>query len=117
MVADVCLHGFRKMPFTCSYLPGKSQVHMVFLGAAGLMWMVILGVRVERQALQEPSSTAALLAVAGLAAVAARLATAALRRSEPAQLRFEEEMPPVVLQLGLSRDGVVTVEPDSATTH
>ena len=59
--ADLCLFSFRKIPFTCSYLPGKSQVHMVFLGAAGLMWFVILSVRFERQMLQEVRSTAAML--------------------------------------------------------
>ena len=53
LLADLCLHGFRKIPFTCSYLPGKSQVNMVFLGAVGLLWGVMLSVKVERQALQE----------------------------------------------------------------
>ena len=54
LIADLCLHGFRKIPFTCSYLPGKSQVHMVFLGAAFLTQAVILGVKVELRALQDP---------------------------------------------------------------
>jgi hypothetical protein len=30
LLSDVSLKGFRKIPFTCSYLPGKSQVHMLF---------------------------------------------------------------------------------------
>ena len=37
ILADICLLGFRKIPFTCSYLPGKSRVHMVFLGALGVL--------------------------------------------------------------------------------
>jgi hypothetical protein len=28
IVAELCLAGFRKIPFTCSYLPGKSHFHM-----------------------------------------------------------------------------------------
>ena len=30
LLADLSLRGFRKIPFTCSYLPGKSKVHMLF---------------------------------------------------------------------------------------
>jgi CubicO group peptidase (beta-lactamase class C family) len=48
LLGDLALRGFWKLPFTCSYLPGKSQVHMVFLGAVGLMWGVLLGVKWER---------------------------------------------------------------------
>ena len=39
IVADICLLGFRKIPFTCSYLPGKSRVHMAFLVALGVLLM------------------------------------------------------------------------------
>jgi hypothetical protein len=38
-LTDLALHGFRKIPFACSYLPGKSALHMVFLAALGLMWL------------------------------------------------------------------------------
>ena len=34
-LAELCLYNFHKIPFTCSYLPGKSYAHMVFLG---LIW-------------------------------------------------------------------------------
>jgi hypothetical protein len=30
VLVDKSLHGFRKIPFTCSYLPGKSNTHLVF---------------------------------------------------------------------------------------
>jgi hypothetical protein len=30
LLADASLRGFRKIPFTCSYLPGKTKAHMVF---------------------------------------------------------------------------------------
>jgi hypothetical protein len=69
LLADLCLYGFRKIPFTCSYLPGKSQVHMVFLGAIGLLWLVMLSVKFEREALLDPRSMATMLAVLGLAVV------------------------------------------------
>ena len=37
IVTDLCLLRFRKIPFTCSYLPGKSRFHMVLLVALGVL--------------------------------------------------------------------------------
>ena len=34
VAAEVTLAGFRKVPFTCSYLPGKSNLHLTFSGFA-----------------------------------------------------------------------------------
>ena len=111
LLADLCLHGFRKIPFTCSYLPGKSQVNMVFLGALGLLWGVMLSVKFERQALQESRSTVLMVVLFGLAACGVRWGTAALARLDVDDLRFEEAPPPAVLELGLHRDGVMPVGP------
>jgi hypothetical protein len=30
ILAELCLIGFYKVPFTCSYLPGKSNIQLVF---------------------------------------------------------------------------------------
>jgi len=111
LLADICLRGFRNIPFTCSYLPGKSQVHMVFLGAIGLMWLVMLSVRFERQALQEPRSTATMLALLGLLVVCVRWGASKL---EDEELQFEEAPDPAVLELGLHRDGVMPIGPPIA---
>ena len=43
-LAELCLHNFDKIPFTCSYLPGKSQIHMAILGAVLLLGFTILSV-------------------------------------------------------------------------
>ena len=70
ILADLCLLRFRKIPFTCSYLPGKSHFHMVFLGAVGVPVVGRNAAMLERHALQEPGSTTvilALLVVAGFA--------------------------------------------------
>jgi hypothetical protein len=114
LLTDICLHGFRKIPFTCSYLPGKSQVHMVFLGAAGLMWAVLLSVKYEQQALEKPRAMAAMLALFAVAAVCVRLGTAALASSDEEELQFEETSTPAVLELGLHRDGVLPMGPPPA---
>jgi hypothetical protein len=43
IVADICLLGFRKIPFTCSWLPGKSLFHIAFLGAIGSIFVGLGG--------------------------------------------------------------------------
>ena len=84
---------------------------MVFLGAAGLLWGVMLSVKVERQALQESRSTAWMVALFALAACGVRWGTAALARLDVDDLRFEEAPAPAVLELGLHRDGVMPIGP------
>ena len=106
LLGELALRGFWKLPFTCSYLPGKSQVHMVFLGAVGLMWGVPLGVKWERQALEDSRSVAAMVALFGVAAVCGRWL-----RPDEEELRFEEEATPAVQELGLHRDGVMPMGP------
>ena len=109
-LTDLALHGFRKIPFACSYLPGKSPVHMVFLAAFGLMWLVHEGVTFEQRALEDPRTMTVVLVLLAVVAVGVRWGTAAVARSEPAALQFEEVPPPAVMGLGLHRDGVMIVE-------
>ncbi len=107
---DISLCGFHKIPFACSYLPGKSQVHMVFLSAAGLLYFVLLAVKLEQQVLLDPHSTAVMLVAFALAACAVRLWTRFVN-SGPESLHFEESRDPSVLELGLHRDGVMPLGP------
>jgi hypothetical protein len=109
LIGELAMRGFCKIPFTCSYLPGKSQVHMVFLGALGLMWGVLLGVKWEREALRDWRSILPLLVLFAAAAACVRWA-----RDDEEEIRFEEEMAPAVLELGLHRDGVTPLGPPSA---
>jgi hypothetical protein len=117
MLADFCLWSFRKIPFTCSYLPGKSQVHMIVVAAVILILLVAQSVVWEQEALQKPGMMAAMLALLGVAAVAIRWRIEVLARSDEEGLQFEEEGAPDVLELGLYRDGVVagTRPPDPPT--
>jgi CubicO group peptidase (beta-lactamase class C family) len=108
-LADICLLRFRKIPFTCSYLPGKSQVHMAFLGALGVLWGGAEAAMLERRALREPVAMAAMLALLVIVWVCIRRATVALARTEEQDLRFEEEPVPAILELGLHRDGTMPV--------
>jgi len=109
LLAELGLQGFHKIPFTCSYLPGKSSFHLVFLGAMGLIWAMMFGVIYEWRALSDTGMYVRMLAVLAIAAAAARWRAGRLAKSEGSKLRFEEEEAPTVLVLGLHKDGVVLV--------
>lgn len=111
ILAELCLHGFQKIPFTCSYLPGKSYVHMAVWAFVGLSFLINEGAAFERRALSDLTSYAWMLAILCITAVCARWRTAALAKSEELVLQFEEEPPPAVQVLGLHRDGVLPIEP------
>lgn len=110
ILVELCLHGFQKIPFTCSYLPGKSQLNLAFIAAAALLQIIGLSARYERQVLEEPARFAVILLVLVITVVCARWRTASTASSgEPVQ--FEEEASPAILTLGLNRDGVVPTGP------
>jgi hypothetical protein len=111
MLAYFCLYDFRKIPFTCSYLPGKSNVHMVFLSCMAILLLILKGVEFERRALQDPASYAKMLLILFIAAICARWRTVWLEKSEGVALQFEEAPPAEVFVLGLYRDGVLPIEP------
>ena len=71
-LAEICLHGFQKIPFTCSYLPGKSQVHLAVLGGIGLLDALALSIKFERQVLEDAGSTVAVVIALAVLAAAAR---------------------------------------------
>ncbi len=56
ILVEVCLHNFHKIPFTCSYLPGKANVYYL-LFAYALLSVALLdrAAVLERNALQEGS--------------------------------------------------------------
>lgn len=107
ILVDLALYSFRKIPFTCSYLPGKSQVHLVVCAAAILILVVGQSVVWEQEALQKPGLMAAMIGLLGVGAVTIRWRTSVLARTDEEGLQFEEEGSPAVLELGLFRDGGV----------
>ena len=110
-VSDLCLLRFQKIPFTCSYLPGKSRMHMVLLSAFGALLAGPNLALFERHSLREIGGTALMLALLVAAWFAVRRTVVALARREEQEPRFEEEIAPVVMTLGLSRDGVMSLGP------
>jgi CubicO group peptidase (beta-lactamase class C family) len=111
IVADICLLRFQKIPFTCSWLPGKSHFHIAFPGAFVLLFAGAKAATLERQALLKTGSRWAMLALLAVVWIAVRCTAAALAKREEQGLRFEEEMPAAVLELGLHRDGVMPFGP------
>jgi hypothetical protein len=105
ILAYVSLYGFHKIPFTCSYLPGKSQVNLAFVAAGGLLQALGFGIAYELRALHDPAVYAIMFSVLSVAAIGAWWRTIALAKSEESVVRFEEEETPAIQALGLSRDG------------
>jgi hypothetical protein len=106
MLADLRLYGFRKIPFTCSYLPGKANVHVIS-GAYGIVLMALaeIGGFVELRALESLRGYATLLAVMGAAAWWARWRTKAVAALPDASVQFEETPHSDIVALDLHRDG------------
>jgi CubicO group peptidase (beta-lactamase class C family) len=117
IAADLCLLRFRKIPFTCSYLPGKSRVNMVLLGAIFMPAAGSNAILLEQHALRHTLSTALMLALLVVACFAIRRTTLAVAAREELEPRFEEEIAPVVMSLGLHRDGVMSIGPPEAPTR
>ena len=115
ILTELCLYGFEKIPFTCSYLPGKSQIHLAVLGALSLLWLIAVSVRYERQALEAPARFAVLLIALAFAWPCTRWRTEAHARSEEAEVQFEEADVPAIQILGLNRDGSWPINPPSVT--
>jgi hypothetical protein len=110
ILAYVCLHGFQKIPFTCSYLSGKSNLQMAFFGGVGMLLVVSKGVAYENGAFDDLGGYFRMLAVLFVVAICARWRVVTVAKSEEAIVQFEEVPTPAIQRLGLDRDGVVPVE-------
>jgi hypothetical protein len=102
-LAEWSLAGFRKLPFTCSYLPGRANSHIIF-------WLAVLFLipianelaHLEVRLLATTVGSIFLIAIPGLvwAAARGRNGTHVTGRM---QLMFEEQLPPEVFSLKLDR--------------
>lgn len=104
LLADISLRSFRKIPFTCSYLPGKSKVHMVFwFGIFPVVLAIHKVAQLEERAMASPLRYWAMAGTVAAAAFAARLlANTGANRSEP-ETQFEESASDELITLGLNR--------------
>lgn len=105
IIAEFCAGGAQKIPFTCSHLPGRTNIHVTFWLALGLLMKILdTAAEWERQALANLPQLSAVVVSLGLAALLARWMVdqlAAMRGPEP---QFEAEPSDAILSLGLDGD-------------
>ena len=98
--AEMCLLSFRKIPFTCSYLPGKSYFHMAVFAYIGVGLLIGKGAEVEQQALLgDGKGLMTFLVVLATMTGALRL-WAARTAPAPEEIEFEETPVPAVSGVG-----------------
>jgi len=100
IMTDAALIGISKIPFACSYLPGKSNVQYVFWAfAAGFTPMAMIFSRYEQTVLDNPLSYTALVAI--LVAAGAELWLFNRQRAKSAVLYYEELESEAITTLGI----------------
>ena len=108
VLMELGLWRFDKLPFTCSYLPGKSNFNIAFLGFAMLLETVVIQFAAwERGVLGDMETVAKL--VLGLAATWCVLYWQIRARASSCEvlIQFEQDEDPEIAGLGLFRDGVL----------
>jgi hypothetical protein len=98
--AELSLIGFYKVPFTCSYLPGKSNIQFAFWGFVVVLLVLAVSFAPFEYAALSNASTYSFLIV-GLAVSECGLIAFNRHRSKSAELYFEEppEEPITTLRL------------------
>ena len=102
LLVELCLYTFPKVPFTCSYLPGKAQVHFVFW--ACLMLFIRLldkAARLEGRMLQHLLSCIFMVLIVALAAAGMWWLNGS-RAALTENLLFEEEYSAEITTLKLN---------------
>ncbi|HEY2040518.1 MAG TPA: hypothetical protein VGG95_12680, partial [Edaphobacter sp.] len=101
-LVEVCLFGFQKIPFTCSYLPGKGNLHFVFWFTLALIVWVLKEAAVAEQRLLAHRSHALLLLLSLAAATQAMYLVNRSRQRSLPELIFDEKEPPTLISLKLT---------------
>jgi hypothetical protein len=139
ILVECWLGGIQKIPFTCSYLPGKSNFHLMFwISIGGVLAAIAKSADIERLALSNPARLAAVLVtfgavallgpclrspahcskvlvILGVAGVVDRWRTAP--EGEETPVEFEEVPSSAIITLGLPRDGGSTGQSAARTSH
>ncbi len=103
LAIEISLIGFAKLPFSCSFLPGKVNMQYVFWGSVvGTMLITLFAMSCELPALKSPPYFS-VIAILGVAAVLA-LRFWNRSREREAELYFEEKPEPPLITLGLMVD-------------
>jgi hypothetical protein len=100
------LYRFRKIPFVCSYLPGKANLK-VKLGVYGTLFLVLCdaGVQIEAVSLQKAKSFAILTLILLAAAIWSWRRTVRVAAAPDARIQFEEVPIADIFALDLNGEG------------
>ncbi len=106
IVVETSLRDFRKAPFACSYLPGKSDLRFKFgIYAIGFLFATYVGALAERNILETTGRILVLFTVLALFVSRARRQWVAFAESPMEQLQFEDSETPEVSPLNLLDEG------------
>jgi hypothetical protein len=103
LFTELSLLRSHKIPFTCSFLPGRANVQFAFWA-----YLIVLipftekSARFEQSALEDPFEYVLLVSVLGIVVLALWVWNTLQAKS--AVLSFEELPPTEIMGLGLSRD-------------
>ncbi|HUB28784.1 MAG TPA: hypothetical protein VL967_03765 [Terracidiphilus sp.] len=102
ILVEIALLNFDKVPFTCSYLPGKANVQVVFWGGVFvLLFLVSIAASLyEQHVLHNMRHDIGMLACLG--AAGAVLCLINRNRAQSATIYFEDLPPEIITTLGLA---------------
>lgn len=101
VMVELCLIGFYKVPFTCSYLPGKTNMQLAFWGfVIVLLAVVVPCANFELRALRHPDQCGFLVSL--LVGLGVALFAYNVHQAKSAVLYFEEIPDEVITSLRLS---------------
>ena len=109
LLVQLLSHRHRKIPFACSYLPGKTDLR-IKLGSRAIAFLFFAdaAVRIEFWAMERATRFAVVAGLLVAAAVWAWRRTVEFARSRYQPLQFEELPPDEVQVLNLQNDGVLS---------
>jgi hypothetical protein len=111
-VAELCLRGTQKLPFTCSYLPGKSNFNVTMVVSILVVLPILAkAAQLERDSFDNAAGYATAVGALAAVAIGARWSATKLARSPEGEIQFEEAAEPAVFALDLHRDGVTPIPP------
>jgi hypothetical protein len=98
-LVELSLYGTQKIPFTCSYLPGRSHFHLTFWLCIGLLMLLISkGAQFERKALSDPNLYWGIVVTLVAIATFARLG----HRWRSPDVQFDDDPLPAIIGLELN---------------
>jgi hypothetical protein len=101
ILVDLSLLNVSKVPFACSYLPGKSNIQYMFWAfAVGFLPIAMEIANWEQWSFARGRRMAAMLGIFGALALGSWLANR--HRAREATLYYEEQEPEVITTLGLT---------------